>query len=126
MAMAEPQWYMADRYAAGRDRSGRCRGRWTYFGGALTGTLRSAVDELGALLVGEDPLLTSGDVAAVEMAGPHLHPRRNPPPGSFGARETNPIALELARKTSNKSQSTPCQGLSTRKTTFGAAVRTSS
>jgi L-alanine-DL-glutamate epimerase-like enolase superfamily enzyme len=28
----------------------------TYFGGALTGTLRSAVDELGALMVGEDQL----------------------------------------------------------------------
>ena len=28
----------------------------TYFGGALTGTLRQAVDELGALMVGEDPL----------------------------------------------------------------------
>ena len=27
----------------------------TYFGGALTGTLKSAVDELGALCVGEDP-----------------------------------------------------------------------
>ncbi len=28
----------------------------TFYGGALTGTLRSAVDELGALLIGEDPL----------------------------------------------------------------------
>ncbi len=28
----------------------------TFYGGALTGTLRSAVDELGALIVGEDPL----------------------------------------------------------------------
>jgi L-talarate/galactarate dehydratase len=28
----------------------------TYFGGALTGSLRRAVDELGALTVGEDPL----------------------------------------------------------------------
>src|SRR5882762_9931272 len=27
-----------------------------YFGGALTGTLRCAVDDLGALVVGEDPL----------------------------------------------------------------------
>ena len=26
-----------------------------YFGGALTGTLRHAIDELGALCVGEDP-----------------------------------------------------------------------
>src|SRR5258708_26812605 len=28
----------------------------TYFGGALTRTLRQAVDELGALAIGEDPL----------------------------------------------------------------------
>ena len=28
----------------------------TFYGGALTGSLRSAVDELGALIVGEDPL----------------------------------------------------------------------
>ena len=28
----------------------------TFYGGALTGTLRSAVDELCALLIGEDPL----------------------------------------------------------------------
>src|SRR6266852_4940629 len=28
-----------------------------YFGGALTGTLRHAIDELGALLVGDDPQL---------------------------------------------------------------------
>src|SRR5487761_2670386 len=28
----------------------------TFYAGALTGTLRSAVDELGALIVGEDPL----------------------------------------------------------------------
>src|SRR5258707_5040323 len=28
----------------------------TYFGGALTRTLRHAVDELGALVIGEDPL----------------------------------------------------------------------
>jgi L-alanine-DL-glutamate epimerase-like enolase superfamily enzyme len=27
----------------------------TYFGGSLTGTLKSAIDELGALMVGEDP-----------------------------------------------------------------------
>ena len=28
----------------------------TFYGGAMTGTLRNAVDELGALIVGEDPL----------------------------------------------------------------------
>jgi L-alanine-DL-glutamate epimerase-like enolase superfamily enzyme len=28
----------------------------TFYGGALTGTLRSAVDELCALIIGQDPL----------------------------------------------------------------------
>ena len=36
----------------------------TYFGGALTGTLKSAIDELGALIVGEDPLRVEAVVAA--------------------------------------------------------------
>ena len=31
-----------------------------YFGGALTRTLRHAVDELGALTIGEDPLRVEG------------------------------------------------------------------
>jgi L-talarate/galactarate dehydratase len=46
----------------------------TYFGGALTGTLRSAVDELGALMVGEDPLRVEAIAtklrAAAGSAGP--------------------------------------------------------
>ena len=46
----------------------------TYFGGALTGTLRSAVDELGALMVGEDPLhvevIAAKLRAAAGSAGP--------------------------------------------------------
>jgi L-talarate/galactarate dehydratase len=46
----------------------------TYFGGALTGTLRSAVDELGAQLVGEDPLRVEAAAeklrAAAGSAGP--------------------------------------------------------
>src|SRR5690348_4568070 len=37
-------------------------------GGALTGTLRSAVDELGALLVGEDPLRVEVAVAKLRAA----------------------------------------------------------
>src|SRR5207302_4150506 len=41
----------------------------TYFGGALTGTLRSAVDELGALTVGEDPLRVEAVVAKLRAAG---------------------------------------------------------
>src|ERR1700732_3957569 len=45
-----------------------------YFGGALTGTLRHAIDELGALLVGDDPSLTEA-----------THPKlRNAAGGSAG------------------------------------------
>src|SRR6516165_4578222 len=40
----------------------------TYFGGALTGTLRHAVDELGALMVGEDPLRTEAIAAKLRAA----------------------------------------------------------
>ena len=40
----------------------------TYFGGALTGTLRSAVDELGALMVGEDPLCVEAVAAKLRAA----------------------------------------------------------
>jgi L-talarate/galactarate dehydratase len=40
----------------------------TYFGGALTGALRSAVDELGALLVGEDPLCVEAIAAKLRAA----------------------------------------------------------
>src|SRR5271169_2819834 len=46
----------------------------TYFGGALTGTLKSAVEELGALCVGEDPvrveMVTAKLRAAAGSAGP--------------------------------------------------------
>src|SRR5262249_39170562 len=41
----------------------------TYFGGALTGTLRRAIDELGALLVGEDPLRVQAVAAKRRPAG---------------------------------------------------------
>ena len=40
----------------------------TYFGGALTRTLRHAVDELGALTVGEDPLRIEGIAAKLREA----------------------------------------------------------
>jgi L-talarate/galactarate dehydratase len=40
----------------------------TYFGGALTGALRSAVDELGALMVGEDPLRIEAIAAKLRAA----------------------------------------------------------
>jgi L-talarate/galactarate dehydratase len=46
----------------------------TYFGGALTGTLKRAVEELGALIVGEDPVrveaMTAKVRAAAGSAGP--------------------------------------------------------
>jgi L-talarate/galactarate dehydratase len=46
----------------------------TYFGGALTGTLKRAVEELGALCVGEDPArleaVTAKLRAAAGSAGP--------------------------------------------------------
>jgi L-alanine-DL-glutamate epimerase-like enolase superfamily enzyme len=46
----------------------------TYFGGALSGTLKRAVDELGALLIGEDPLrveaIAAKARAAAGSAGP--------------------------------------------------------
>lgn len=40
----------------------------TFFGSALTATLKSAVDQLGALTVGEDPLRTEGIVAKLRAA----------------------------------------------------------
>src|ERR1700738_1851055 len=39
-----------------------------YFGGALTGTLRHAIDELGALIVGSDPRLTEAIHAKLRNA----------------------------------------------------------
>ena len=53
-----------------------------YFGGALTRTLRHAIDELGALLVGDDPVLVEAAHAEIQerrgrlcRAGRHLSPR---------------------------------------------------
>src|SRR5262249_44971041 len=40
----------------------------TYFGGTLTGTLRSAVDELGAVIVRDDPLRIEAVVAKLRTA----------------------------------------------------------
>src|ERR1700758_4044749 len=40
----------------------------TYFGGGLTGTLKSAVDELGALAIGEDPLRVEAGAAQLRAA----------------------------------------------------------
>ena len=40
----------------------------TYFGGALTGTLKRAIDELGAQIIGEDPLRVEAVVAKLRAA----------------------------------------------------------
>src|SRR6201993_5334721 len=40
----------------------------TYFGGALTGSLRSAIDELGQLIVGDDPLRVEAVAAKLRVA----------------------------------------------------------
>src|SRR6202040_2213599 len=40
----------------------------TYFGGALTRTLKRAVDELGALAIGEDPLRVEAIAAKLRAA----------------------------------------------------------
>jgi L-talarate/galactarate dehydratase len=40
----------------------------TFYGGAMTGTLRSAVDELGALIVGEDPMRIEAIVRKLRLA----------------------------------------------------------
>lgn len=40
----------------------------TFFGGAITATLRQAVDELGALAIGEDPLRTEAIAAKLRAA----------------------------------------------------------
>ena len=40
----------------------------TFYGGALTGTLRSAVEELGALLVGDDPLAIEANLRKLRVA----------------------------------------------------------
>ncbi|MBI2296290.1 MAG: mandelate racemase/muconate lactonizing enzyme family protein [Betaproteobacteria bacterium] len=40
----------------------------TFFGGALTATLKSAVDQLGALVIGEDPLRTEAIAAKLRAA----------------------------------------------------------
>src|SRR5256885_9747049 len=41
----------------------------TYFGGRLTASLRRAVDELGALAIGEDPLRVEAGVCNIPAAG---------------------------------------------------------
>ena len=47
----------------------------TYFGGALTKTLRHAVDELGALAIGEDPLRPEAVAAKLTAAAGSSGPR---------------------------------------------------
>src|SRR5580693_5552199 len=40
----------------------------TFYGGAMTGSLRAAVDELGALLVGDDPLCIEAIIKKLRVA----------------------------------------------------------
>ena len=53
----------------------------TFFGGALTGALKTAVDELGALILGDDPRETERiadklrTAAGTSGSQRHLHPR---------------------------------------------------
>jgi len=46
----------------------------TYFGGALSGALRRAVDELGALVIGEDPLLVENIARKLREAAAQASP----------------------------------------------------
>src|SRR5258708_16397164 len=55
----------------------------TYFGGALTGTLRSAIDELGQLIVGDDPLRVEAVLAKLR-------------PAAGSARAPSPLPLPLS------------------------------
>src|SRR5256885_15409123 len=52
----------------------------TYFGGALTRTLRHAVDELGALIVGEDPLRVEAGAATMRHSAGAAPPGGGPIP----------------------------------------------
>src|ERR671923_94968 len=58
----------------------------TYFGGALTGALRNAVDELGALIVGEDPLRVEAVAAKLRSAAGSAGP------GGITAALSTPVA----------------------------------
>jgi len=46
----------------------------TYFGGALTATLRSAVEQLGALAIGEDPMRVEAIARKLRTAASHAGP----------------------------------------------------
>ena len=50
---------------------------YTFFGAALTGALRQAVEELGNLTIGEDPLRTEAIHAKLRARRFGLRPRRH-------------------------------------------------
>ena len=58
----------------------------TYFGGALTGTLKRAVEELGALCVGEDPVRVEAIAAKLRDGGGLGRAGRHLQPGALGDR----------------------------------------
>ena len=58
----------------------------TYFGGRLTATLKRAVDELGALTIGDDPLRVEAIAAKLAAAAGGAGPGRDPDDGHVGDR----------------------------------------
>ena len=78
-----------------------------YFGGAMTQTLRHAVDELGALTIGDDPLRLEGDRREAARRGGLGRAGRHPDDGDVGDRRravghqgqgARPAAVEAARR----------------------------
>ena len=46
----------------------------TFYGGAMTRSLKAAVDDLGALIIGEDPLRLEAIIAKLRAAARRLGP----------------------------------------------------
>ena len=102
----EPQRQAPDRLGPRRHRCGAEGIGVAYFGGALTGTLRHAIDELGALAVGEDPHRVEAIHRQVQERGGRLgRAGRHLQPGVLGARHgavghprqgAEPAAVEAA------------------------------
>ena len=79
----------------------------TFYGGALTKALDRAVQDLGALIIGDDPLRTEADRCQAERRRRGLRTRRHLHPGALGARHramgyqgqsARPADLEAARR----------------------------
>ena len=92
----------------------------TFYGGAMTGTLRTAVDELGALTVGEDPLRIEAIVRKLRAGrGRFLRPRRHLHAGAVGDRHravghqgqgARTAAVEAARRHARPGATTYASG----------------